>query len=519
MKTSSGDVQGRLSGLLQRPKPLHLVLIIVLVSCAAYYNILSNDFVLDDRVGILHNRFNLDIRAIPEIFSTHVWGFQGKSVPLNYYRPLGQVFGMVIFGISGTVPKGWHMASLLWHTAVSVLVFMVAERLLRDRHAEGRDLYPPFFAALLFALHPVHTEAVAWAASMGDLFVAFFFLLSLYFHLRFREGLKSGHAAAVFFFLAACFCKEPALMLLPAIILYDYLFMPPVQGHLMGHVKRWTAYIPYALAAGLYLTARYYALGGLAPQEPSIRLDAWQYTINVFPLFALYLWKLIFPVYLNFFYVFHPLTSLAGMVGVGSLLATLGFILILLLCFRKSRLTAFALLLIALPLLPALYIPGLSRYPFAERYLYLSSFGFVLLPALALRAVRRTVPQTALVLTVVLVLTAAGYSFLTVKRNTVWKDEYTFYMDSPHSAESQYNFGCYLMRVGQPDAAITAFQRALSLDPDVPNAHYNMGMAFFFKGQMEPAIEQFRWAIMQNPGDRAAHYHLRLASSAASKRP
>ena len=176
-------------------------------------------------------------------------------------------------------------------------------------------LSPPFIAALLFATHPIHTEAVAWVAAIPDISYTLFYLLSFYFYMRSKEGLKSGYLISVAMFLLACFSKEPALTLPLILVGYDYLFDDPKKS-ICG---RWKGYLPYFFVAVIYFAFRLYALGGIAPERLHENLSALQYIINIFPLFSKYLEKLILPINLNAFYVFHPIASLfetAGMLSV-----------------------------------------------------------------------------------------------------------------------------------------------------------------------------------------------------------
>jgi tetratricopeptide (TPR) repeat protein len=262
---------------------------------------------------------------------------------------------------------------------------------------------------------------------------------------------------------------------------------------------------------------RFHALGGFAPDNRHADLSVYQYVINVFPLFIQYLVKLLFPVNLNAFYVFHPVSSILEMRGILSLTATTACAVGSFIAFKRSKKIFFSLLLIVVPLLPALYIPGLSVNIFAERYLYLPSVGFVMLSALFVAVIRGNHPKRAAGLVVSAVLVVGLYAMGTVNRNVIWKDDYTLWTDtakkSPDGALVHVNFGQALQMRGLRDKAIEQYQIALRLDPNDSITHFNLGLAFFLKGWMDMAAEQFQIALLQDPDYPDASYYLQLALS------
>ena len=133
---------------------------------------------------------------------------------------------MSIYYVLGLNPWGFHLVSVLFHAGVSVMVFIITSRLLRDLRPQARvsSTTPAFMAALLFAAHPIHTEAVAWAAGLPDLSFTFFYLLSFYLYIRSKDS--NAPFSIVFFlsiasFFLAALCKEPALTLPLIIAAYD----------------------------------------------------------------------------------------------------------------------------------------------------------------------------------------------------------------------------------------------------------------------------------------------------------
>jgi tetratricopeptide (TPR) repeat protein len=490
------------------------ILIIVIVSCAVYFNALFGDFVYDDKQQILDNPWIRDLKNIPTIFSKSVASFEVASVISNYYRPLMHTTYMVNYHIFGLKPWGFHLVNILFHCGVSVLVFLIIRRFLTKDKVTTFSVYlsPPFIAAMLFATHPIHTEAVTWIAGLPDVAFTFFYLLSFYLYTRSKEGLRGGYLFSVICFAFAVFFKEPALTLPVILLAYDYTF-GEVKNRPLHYVKR---YSPYVIIGALYLAARLYALGGIAPLKRYATLNTYQYAINAFPLFIQYLQKLLVPLNLNAFYVFHPIASILELKGVLSLIGTLVFLCLLVVAWKKKKRVAFlGLLFLLLPLLPVLYIPALGENTFTERYLYLPSVGYVFLVALFLLWAKEKFPHAAGGMTIVFAVIFGLYTVGTVDRNNVWKDNLILWSDtvnkSPDSAMAHNNLGNVYSPQGMSDSAMAEYQTALRLNPAFAEAHNNLGTEYAYRGLLDRAVAEYQTALRLKPDFVDAHNNLGAA--------
>jgi tetratricopeptide (TPR) repeat protein len=510
--------------------------IILIVSFAAYLNTLHNGFVYDDLSYILRNPWIKDVNYVPEIFSSSAWAFTEVA---NYYRPLVNIVYMLDYHIFGMNPWGFHLTNILFHAGVSLMVFLVANLLLYKiqvlepsgiQHTKNRiysaahtmplstdNLVPAFIAALFFATHPIHTEPVAWVSGVQDLSFTFFYLLSFYFYLR-ADGVwgKFSIVSLVFFFMATL-CKETALTLPVLLFAYDYSFKRDTVLHFTSNalyslIKR---YLPYLIVSGIYFILRFYVLGGFFTEKAHAHLSTYEYLINVFPLFAQYLWKLIIPINLNAAYEFHPVTSLLELKSIFSLAVSLGFILILYFARNRNSIVFFSLVWIAIPLLPVFYIPAVGENTFAERYLYLPSVGFVIILTIGLFGIARfyALSRRALPIILFCVLSITTlYSIGTIKRNLVWKDELTLWSDtvrkSPNSFLVHNNLGNAYYRQGRIDEALEEYRETLRLEPDYADAHNNLGIVYDKQGRTDEAIMEYRIALRLNPDYADAHNNL-----------
>ena len=493
-----------------------LIFFILLSSSAVYFNSLFNGFAYDDAWQVLNNRWITDIRYIPDIFAKNVWGFRQDSSISNYYRPAMHLIYMANYHIFGLNPWGFHLVNILLHDGVCLLVFLISAGLFKQSRptVSVAHLTPPFIAALLYATHPIHTEAVTWVAGLPDLSFAFFYFLSFYFYIKSTSSnilFKGTYILSIISFFLATLCKEPALTLPLIIAAYDYAFRKG-KVQLTSSLKRC---IPYLMVTGCYFLLRFHALKVFAPLKQHTELTTYQSFINVLPLFMHYLEKLIFPINLNVFYVLHPISSIFEMKGILSLIVTTAFVVFTFVTFRTNKVAFIALLFIVIPLLPVLYIPGVGTNTFAERYLYISSFGFVLLVALLVDWAQVNKPSIIVGLATLSIVTAGLYSWETVSRNTIWKDDYTLFADtagkSPDADVPRYNLGLNLQNKGKIDEAIEQYQIALKINPDYADAHMNLGIAFFKKGWIDNAIEQYQIALKINPDYADAHMNLGVA--------
>lgn len=178
---------------------------LVLVTGAVYAGSLANGFVYDDDAQVLENAFVQNPRLWSRIFTGPVWSFWGLHT--NFYRPLQFLCYWVMFRLAGPNPAAFHLFQLLLYAASVVLVYLLGRRLLEDRLVA-------FLGALLWAMHPLHVEAVAWISALPDVAYGFFYLLALLLFLRAEKaanGRWRGHTLAALALFGALLFKEMAL--------------------------------------------------------------------------------------------------------------------------------------------------------------------------------------------------------------------------------------------------------------------------------------------------------------------
>ena len=492
--------------------------ILLLISTGVYLNTLWSDFVYDDNLQIIKNHWIRNIAYLPEVFGKGVWGFRGSSMPAsNYYRPVMYFIYMLDYRIFGLAPWGFHLVNVLLNAAVCMLIFFVAKRLLWNCSETDRqelDLVP-FAVAVIFAVHPIHTEVVAWVACVPELSFTFFYLLSFYFYMGFQHerGLKNKSAVvfSVASFFIAMLSKEPAVTLPAVLFCYDYVIKKS-KNRPSEYIWR---YLPYFMAIAAYFALRFHALHGFSPDTPHWKLSAYQNVINIFPLFVKYLGKLALPLNLNAFYEFHPSQSVLDPEVLFGLAVTVVFFIVFLILLKRRSILSFGLIIIAVPLLPVLYIPAIGRNVFTERYLYLPVFGFSLLLCLLVVRTMARHPRLSRTTMVCILCLVVVYSGMTMGRNRIWKNDFALWSDtvrkSPGEAIPHNNLGLAYSAKGWVDKAINEYRLALKISPDISLAHYNLGGAYYDKGWVDRAIEEYQHALEISPDDSDAHNNLGLS--------
>src|SRR5580658_504873 len=171
------------------------VLVLVAVSLAVYANALRNGFVADDDLQILRNPFVTESHSLPEYFATDAWGFAGAHLS-NYYRPLQLIVYASEYTLYGDRAWAWHLVNVCVNAGAVVAAYFLLLSL--------ADWAQAFWVCLLFALHPMHVEAVVWVAALPDLICGLLlFLAMLAYHLGRSRG--GGRAWWMYFLSALAF--------------------------------------------------------------------------------------------------------------------------------------------------------------------------------------------------------------------------------------------------------------------------------------------------------------------------
>jgi len=492
------------------------LLIAALVACASlpYLNILYNGFVYDDDNQVLKNPYVRSFHYLKQIFTTNVWSFRGVGSITNYYRPMMTLGYLACYKLFGMRAYGFHLVSLLLHVLVVCLVFVLTERLTGER-------VWAFVAGAFFALHPIHTESVAWIAAVTDLELTFFYLLTFGLFVTVARpggGRSEARLAAMGgTFLLALLSKEQAMTLPALATLYEHFYRgdrgeTTVSQKLARYGLLW-------LVGAAYLLFRIRFFGALAPHESFPQVTPWQIVLSAIALVGQYVGKLVWPVRLCAFYVFHASTSLLELGVLAGLLVLVGLAALFLVCWRSRdanvHFASFGIVWFSATLAPVLNAHWLVTNVFTERYLYLPSVGAAWLVGLgAWKLWSRAAPSPAQRRALVLAGFALGglYAVRIVLRDRVWNNDIALYNQTVELSPDAYiilnNLGTVYWHQGDLDKAESAWRRVLTMNPTHADVLNNLGLLASRRGEYEEAVDYFKRAIQSRPSLGDPHLNL-----------
>lgn len=467
------------------------ILIIGILTFLVFANTFLNEFAYDDHIFI---EGNLEIRKLENIPS-----FFAKDND-RLYRPLREVVYSLMYQAAGLKPFGYHALSILLHLSNSILVFLIARRLLSPGAGS-------LAAAVIFAVHPIHTERVANMTAGFDQAGIFLLLVSIYLYILFREkGAGMHYHFSWIAALPAVFASEEALIVTPLILLYDLLFL--------GWRKiKLRTYLPFLAISGGYLFIRFFLIGVI---QRAGGFGAGFTLTTMVVVFAKYFRLLVVPYPLTLApAVIIPKSSFFQPKVIFSLFIILAVAGAALSLRKKAKAASFSLFWIFAALLPFSQIIPLQTV-IAERYLYVPSVGFSLFFGWLIHSLITKFQNPAFRKGVFVAVCGVVllFSILTVSRNAEWRNDFTLWESAikvpPLTSTALGNLGVALERMGKFKDAQDVLQKAIFLDPGNFKAHANLGLVAYKTGQFTLAELALRKAIKLSPAYGKAYSTLGL---------
>jgi tetratricopeptide (TPR) repeat protein len=464
----------------------------------------SNPFVFDDWNSIVNNPYMVHPHAIRKIFGAAVWEFISRHQGLaNYYRPMMDLFYYLIYRLAGPDAGWFHLACLLLHAAVSVLVAAVVRRL-SGRRSVG------VLAGLLFAVHPIHSEVTAWISCTPELLSSFFSLLAIFLYLTSaakarrqapsslnRGLLVLALGASV---LAAQLSKEIGVVVPLLVVLYEWAVCR--RGPLEQLKQRWPEYSSLALATAVYFAARIYVLGGLVPIRWRGALPPAEHVWTLLAVFYRFLALLFWPAHLAFFHHHSPSRSPLEPVVLAGWLSVAACAALALWLYRRRAPELLALPMYVFWLFPVFPLPYIfTGLLVIERAAYLPSVGFCWLAAAGLvRAAERRPGEAGgggrWPVVVLIALLLLAYSAKSAARMRAWQSEVDLTSEGLAAAPGSFHMrmvhGEALLRADRPAEALAQLRESLRLRPDYADSQNDIGRAYLALGQSELALAHYR---------------------------
>jgi tetratricopeptide (TPR) repeat protein len=453
-----------------------------LASLLVYGNILGNDFAYDDFPFIVGN---------PAIHLPLTQMFWAPYSADGFWRPVVLFTHAANYAVGGVHPFTYHLFNLLAHAGVVLLLYRLLLDLLKLPRAA-------FAAALLYAVHPLHTEAVSAAYSRLEILAAGFLFAAWLLHVRNRPW------SGAFCFFLALGSKESAICFLAIVVLADWRLDRRVP-HMV--------YAGYGMVAALYLAMRWKAVGllgiGSIPmiQNPLVDLSTPLRMANALRLAWMMLGLHVYPARLSVDYSYNALpvilewSKLAGWIAASILLLAIWLWSSLL--WKSARWPAVfiagAIYLAGFALTANFFFVGATNI--GERWAYLPSAGFCLLFGLAYDGLaERRRPFAVALLSIVIVT----MSVRTVIRNFDWKGNFTLVMATerayPQSVRAQHAAGLEYLKIGDVTRAKQHFAAAESIYRDYPHLQMSMASLAVQEGDAEGAERHFLAAMRSSAG-------------------
>jgi tetratricopeptide (TPR) repeat protein len=433
-------------------------------------------------------------------------GIFSQPVVSNYH-PLTVISLAGNYAISGTEPWSYLLFNLLLHLINTVLVFYFIYAI------SDKKISVALLTALLFGIHPMHVESVAWVSERKDVLYTLFFLLSLMQYWKYLQTGKQKNLWICFLLFVFSLLSKPAAIILPLVLfLLDYWKQRPF------HKKLILEKVPFFLAAGLFTVIT------LKLQSVTAMTSLDVYPLWVRLLFAcyvamIYFFRFFIPYPLSAFHPFPP----PGDLGWPVYLAPLFIVGLLLFIwrFRKNRLVVFGSFFFLINLALVLQIISIGFTIVSERYTYIPYIGIAFISAMLIEKYFAAKNKFAWTITSLVLIV---FCFLSFKRTRVWKDSNSLWTDvishypktsMPRGERAQFNYNKAITM--DPAKATSLYQRiiedctvAVNNNPDSSKQEvkrgggsmYNMrGTSFYYLKQYENAMRDFNKSVAIDPYD------------------
>ena len=486
---------------------LMLFILLCLVGIGIYSNALNGPFLFDDSIFVVNN---IAIRDITEV--SKIWNallpqpsrFVGLyTFALNYHFHELDVFG-------------YHATNLAIHIIVSCLVWWFALMILSTEKVKRSGLvkheeYVAFFAALIFCVHPVQTQAVSYISQRAASLATLFYLLSACLYVRGRLTKNNMAVSAACFAgaivsgLLGMFTKEVVITLPISILLFEYFFLLKKREDPLSATEKGVLIFSVIIILSFMLVIPYlFKMGvinmffGAKPSQSHQGdiITFWKYELTQLRVLSLFIKLMVVPLGQNFDYDFVLSRSLFEPKTFLCFIFVILFGIFAVKSKKKNMLVSYGMFWIFVTY-SANLIPRANVI--FEHKLYLISIGFCFAISAGLYYAVRDLKKFVWVMAAIAVV----LSFLTYQRNKVWGNEFLFWSDvvkkSPNKARPHNDLGLAYFKKGDYDPALEHYNRAIELDGTIEEAYNNRGVVYTKRGQDELALEDFNKAISIRP--------------------
>lgn len=499
--------------------PLKLIGLCFLISvfvAILYFNSLGNQFTNWDDGMIYENPSirHLNWEGIKNIFTLK----QG-----NTYQPIRILSYAIDYRIWKLNPLGYHITNIFFYILTCLMIFFTIRLLsigLRKEASPNSHTRVAIFGAFLFAAHPVHVEAVTWLAARKEVLQGLFFFLGFYLYLKAgteteRRTLYFYLSLVVLSILLATLSKPSAVIFPGVIAVYEIAKRKKEVISFFKH--HWIFFICLLVISAIFifiLMKVMFEAGGIKHYKGDS--FASNFLICVYVLLQ-NIKLLLFTINYSAAYSFLVNMPFFCLTNVILFLITFFLFAISVLSLRRTKIIFFSFFFFFITLLPYLNIIPISTLK-ADRYVFIASFSYVFMLGIAFD--RFYVYQHKkfsegffkLLSVVIFASLLTGYSFMTIRQNTLWENSYTLWADAvekhPESSTANALMGVVYMELAMDQDAIKHLEKAVLLVPYDYLSRNNLGIIYGRKGEPEKALREFMTAIQLKPDDDAIKINL-----------
>jgi hypothetical protein len=493
-QTTGQQNEGLVSIKFNRKMIVGLMACFLIVSTAIIYSgVVENDFInYDDDIYITANQ-NIHKGLTWENIK---WAFSATYA--NNWHPLTWLSHMLDIEFYGLNPSGHHFTSLMFHVLASLLLFGLF-------FYTTKQLFPSTLVAILFSLHPLHVESVAWISERKDVLSTLFWFSIIWSYIYYSRQRTISRYLTVISLFALGLMAKPMLVTLPVTLLLFDIW--PIQSFQRNWktvklllLEKLPLFLMSATSSIITLAAQQEAIGSFGRVPLLLRLS------NAIVSYCIYLKQCFWPFDLSIFYPYEQQRIHVVVICLFSLVIISG----LLLWFGiRRRYLCMGWLWYLSTLIPVIGIIQAGEQSHADRYTYLPLIGVFVIISWGLNDLFSKLKcrkRFAIGLTFLIIVPALG--IITMRQVKLWKNSITLFTHAIEVTQDNYlaynNLGVAFEKTGRINEAIGLYEKALKVDSCYADANYNIAVAMVESNKIDDAIHYYKKVLEIRPDDLKA---------------
>ena len=483
-------------------RPLLIYLVIIYATINAYIGVTHFDFTnYDDDQYVtqnVHVQKGLTLNNIR-------WAF--TSTEAANWHPLTWISHMMDVQLFGLNPGGHHFSNLVLHVLNAILLLMLLTKM-------TGEIWKSAFVAVVFALHPLHVQSVAWVAERKDVLSAFFFLLTLWAYTGYCPKKNYKYYVLTLFFFICGLMSKPMLVTLPVVLLLmDYWPLQRFSINIDSESNPdWRKFrravfekIPF-----LIFSASSCVITVIAQKKALYTASLYLRVANAALSYVKYIYKVVWPVRLA---VFYPHPQIIPFWKAAIAIVILLSISLWAVCnIRKKPWLSVGWFWYLGTLVPVIGLVQVGSQAMADRYMYIPMTGLMIMVAWEVPYMIRNWQYKTIVLSVSVAVISIALWTTTWFQVRYWENSRSLFEHALAVTHGNYvaynNLGGYFFMKGELKTAEDRFVKAIHTNPQYADPYYNLGLLYHYEGHKQKARKCYHQVLRLNPRYAAAYYRL-----------